>query len=297
MLALVLSTLIGCQPPPPPTPGELQPTGTVLTTVNGHPITQGMVDATMAALPDQMRDKLKASGQEGQLKDKLVMGELLYQEALKEKLQDDADIKTQIALSERDALAKALLDKVVKERSTDEAAKKWYDDHKVQFARPQVKARHILVKDKAEADAILAQLKAGGDFAKIAAEKSTDPGSKKDGGELGWFEKNRMVAEFAEAAFAANKGDLVGPVQTKFGWHVIEVEDKRDAVPFEEAKDRIMGQLQNDLVEAYIDELKKGATITEGAGGATSGGATVTPPAGGAAPAAAPASAPAPTGK
>lgn len=277
MFLLVLSTLFGCEPPPPPVPGTLERTGAVVTTVNGTPVTQGMIDATLASLPDNIRERIKAQGQESQIKEKLVVGELLYQEALKQKLQDTPEMKTVIALAERDALAKGLIDKVVKERSTDAAAKKWYDEHKVQFARPQVKASHILVKDKGEADAILAEVKGGGDFAKIAGEKSTDPGSKKDGGSLGWFEKNRMVPEFAEAAFAANKGDIVGPVQTKFGFHVIKIEDKREEVPFEEAKEKIMSQLQNDLVEAYLDELKKAATITEGAGGAPAGGASVAP--------------------
>ncbi|MFN7144409.1 MAG: peptidylprolyl isomerase, partial [Myxococcota bacterium] len=186
------------------------------------------------------------------------------------------EVKQALELSARNALATALLEETVKQRTTDEAVKTWYNEHAVQFNRPQVKARHILVADKAEADKILADVKGGADFAKIAAEKSTDKGSAKEGGDLGWFEKNRMVPEFAEAAFAANKGDIVGPIQTKYGFHVIKVEDKREAVPVEEVSDKIKSQLRNEIVQNYIEELKKGATITTPNAGAE-GGATVAP--------------------
>ena len=83
-----------------------------------------------------------------------------------------------------------------------------------------------------------------------------------------------MVAEFADAAFAGNKGDILGPIATKFGFHIIEVEDKRDSVPVDEVKDKIKTQLRDEVVKAYIEEMKAGATIVEP--GAATGGATVT---------------------
>ena len=149
-------------------------------------------------------------------------------------------------------------------------------------------------------------MKGGADFSKVASEKSTDKGSAAKGGDLGWFEKNRMVPEFADAAFAGNKGDIVGPIQSKFGWHIISIDDKREAVPVEEVSDKIKSQLRNEVVENYIEELKKGATITTpnapAAGGATVSPAAVqtdgaappagAPPAGGAPPAPAEGSAP-----
>jgi peptidyl-prolyl cis-trans isomerase C len=295
MLSLVFTLLVACEQKPPPIPGELERTGAVLATVNGVNVTQGMMDATLGGLPPNIREKVKAQGQEAQFKEKLVIGELLYQEALKQKLYEKPEIQMQLALAQRDAMAQAIMDKVINERTTDEALKKWYDEHKVQFARPQAKARHILVKDKAEADAIFAQVKAdnGATFAQIAAAKSTDPGSAKEGGSLGWFEKGRMVPEFAEAVFAGNKGDIVGPIQTKFGFHVIQIEDKRDEIPLDEAKDKIKEKLRSEVIEAYIEELKKAATITDAAGG----GAAVAPAAEtdkkpGAAPSAPPAGAP-----
>ncbi len=272
----LLALLAACEPPPAPVPGQVERTGEVIQVVNGQNVTQGMVDATLAQLPANVRDQVIARGQLDQVKDQVVIGELLYQEAIKQKLHEKAETKQGLALSARNALANALLEDIVKQRSTDEAVKTWYNDHLVQFAKPQVKARHILVADKAEADKLLAEVKGGGDFSKIAAEKSTDKGSAKEGGDLGWFEKGRMVPEFADAAFAAEKGTIVGPIATKYGFHIISIDDKREATPVEEVSDKIKSQLRNDVVEAYIEELKKGATITTPTAAATPG-ATVAP--------------------
>ncbi len=291
MLSLVALMLIGCEPPPPPVPGVIERTGEVIKVVNGQNVTQGMVDAQVEQLPANVRDSLVARGGMDKLKENVVIGEILYQEALKQKLDQDAKVKVGIAFAERNALVTALLERTVEARTTDEAIKKWYDDHAVQFARPQAKARHILVADEAEAKAIFAEVTAApATFADVAMKKSTDKGSAKEGGDLGWFEKQRMVPEFADAVFAGKKGDIIGPVKTKFGYHVIEIEEMRESVPVEEVKDKIKEQLRNEVIEGYIDELKKASTITEPA---TAAGATVTPAAGEAP--AAPAAAAAPT--
>lgn len=293
--AVVALSIIGCEPPPPPVPGEMDRTGTVVKVVNGKNVTEPMVDALLNNLPPGTKDQLVAQGRLDQVKDQVVTTELLYQEAVKQKYHEKAEVKLELAMAERQALVAAMLDDVIAQRTSDEAVKAWYDEHAVQFKRPQVKASHILVKDEAEAKAIYDQVKGGADFAKLASEKSQDPGSAKQGGDLGYFEKGRMVKEFAEAAFAANKGDIVGPVKTQFGFHVIRVDDKRDAVPVDDVKDKIKGQMRGEIVEKYIEELKKTATITD-PGGSAAGPATVTAPAGGAAPAGGEA-APAPTGK
>ena len=286
LAVLALTVLAACEPPPPPTPGELERTGEVVSVVNGKNITQGMVDATLSQLPTEVRDQIIARGQLKDVQEQLEIGELLYSRALEQKLHETPEMKQAMALAQRNTLAQAVLEKVVEERTNDAAVKAWYDEHLVQFKRPQVKARHILVDDESAAKGIFDEVKAGGDFAKIAMERSKDKGSGKEGGDLGWFEKQRMVPEFAEAAFAAEKGAIVGPVKSQFGWHVIEVLDKREAVPVEEASDKIKKQLRGEVLKKYIEELKAGATIT--APGAPGASATVTPGAAGAAPAAAP---------
>lgn len=264
--------LAACQPAEAPLPGQLERSGEVLQVVNGQNLTQGMVDASLANLPTSARDKIVATGQMDMVKEQLLMGELLYQKAIELKLHEKPEVAQALAMAERDALARLLLEQVINERSTDEAVKAWYDEHGVQFKREQVKASHILVKEEAKAKELYAKVTGGGDFAQLARENSVDPGSAKNGGDLGWFEKNRMVKEFAEAAFGAEKGAVVGPVKSQFGFHIIRVDDKRDSVPLDEVKDKIKGQLRNELVEKYLSELKSAATIT--VPGAT-GGASV----------------------
>ena len=244
-------------------PGEMEATGETLVTVNGNAITQSMVDTMIQQMPERMRKQMEATGQLDQLQEQLVIGELLYREAIKQELHKKAEVKSTIALATRSALAQALLDKVVTERTTDEAVKAYYDDHKVQFARPQVNASHILVKDEALVKEISEKIKAGGDFGALAKEHSMDPGSKVKGGSLGWFKKTDMVGPFAEAAFAADKGTVTDPVQTRFGWHIIKVDDKRDEIPLEEVRDQIEQSMSQELLQTYVDEIKAAAKIVE----------------------------------
>ncbi len=245
------------------TPGEIPPSGETLVTVNGNAITQGMVDAMLEQMPERMRKQLEMTGQMDQLQEQLVIGELLYREGLTCNLHQDPNIQTTIALATRSAMAQSLIEAVVKERTTEEKVKTYYDDHKVQYARPQVNASHILVKDEALINEIKTKLDGGDDFSALAKAHSMDPGSKENGGSLGWFKKSDMVGPFAEAAFAADKGNVTGPVQTRFGWHIIKVEDKRDEIPLDEVRDQIEGALGQELAEAYIEEIKTGATIVE----------------------------------
>ena len=108
-----------------------------------------------------------------------------------------------------------------------------------------MQARHILVDTKEKAEEIIGKIKAGGDFAALAKENSKDPGSKEDGGMLGFFGRNQMVPEFEKAAFELKKGEISAPVQSQFGWHVIKVEDRREKKPpsYEAVKDRLIASL------------------------------------------------------
>ena len=119
------------------------------------------------------------------------------------------------------------------------------------------------MKEEAKIKEVAEKIKAGGDFAALAAEYSMDPGSKANGGSLGWFKKTDMVGPFAEAAFAADKGTVTDPVETRFGWHIIKVDDKRDETPLEEVRDQIEQTMSQSLIPTYIDEIKAGAKIVE----------------------------------
>ena len=157
----------------------------------------------------------------------------------------------------------ATLGAEAKKAVTPEAARKLYDETAKSLApEEEVRARHILVEEEAQAKAALERLKKGEDFAKLAAELSKDPGSGKEGGDLGFFTKDRMVAPFAEAAFKLGKGEISEPVKSQFGWHVIKVEDKRTkALPaFDDVRAEIDSYLlrkgQQDVILALRGSAK-----------------------------------------
>ena len=267
MRALVLIALAaGCQQPAAnggststTIPGELPRTGATLETVNGLAVTQSMLDAYLAQLPDSVRTKMEAAGGLAQLQEQVVMQEILYQEAIRTKIYEDDLTQTRLRLAERDALVESLLRKAVESRVTDEAVKAWYDDHLVQFRRAQVNASHVLVASEDEAKAVHAEIAGGADFATVAKAKSKDPSAAENGGNLGWFSEREMVKPFAEAAFAGEKGALLEPVESQFGWHVIQVVDKREVVPFEDVVDEITPQVETEVASKYVAELKETA--------------------------------------
>ncbi|HKY87674.1 MAG TPA: peptidylprolyl isomerase, partial [Pseudorhodoplanes sp.] len=188
---------------------------------------------------------------------------ILAKAAEDKKLGDGADFKRKVAIARNKLLMEALLGAEAKSAVTDAAMKKVYEEAtKAMGDEKEVHARHILVEKEDEAKAILADLKKGGDFVAIAKEKSKDPGSKENGGDLGYFAKDQMVPEFAEAAFKLDKGQLSDPVKTQFGWHVLKVEDKRNRpVPeFEKVKDQVeqyvVRKAQADLVTKLRGDAK-----------------------------------------
>ena len=138
-----------------------------------------------------------------------------------------------------------------------------YDDAVKQMpAEQEVHARHILVPTEDEAKAIEAELKKGADFAALAKEKSKDPGAA-DGGDLGYFTKDQMVPEFAEAAFKLDKGQISDPIHTQFGWHIIKVEEKRNrkAPDFDQVKAQIETYVTRKAQADYVAKLRETAKI------------------------------------
>jgi peptidyl-prolyl cis-trans isomerase C len=127
----------------------------------------------------------------------------------------------------------------------------------------EVRARHILVATEAEAKTIVTEVNKGTDFAELARQKSKDPGAAAEGGDLGWFGKDQMVPEFADAAFKMNKGQVSEPVKTQFGWHIIKVEDKRTKpVPeFAKVKDQIETFVMRKAQADYVAKLREGAKV------------------------------------
>ncbi len=195
----------------------------------------------------------------------LVSERILYKEALKAGFDKNALVKKRIEDMAKQIVLQSYMESKAKDLVSDAEMKKLYDEKisKTQGSE-EVKARHILVKTEEEAKKISETLKKGGDFEKIAREQSTDKGSGAQGGDLGWFTKDKMVAEFADAAFALKKGEVSAPVKSGFGWHIIKLEDRRAVKPasFEESKEELRAEATEKAVEAYVTSLLKGVSVT-----------------------------------
>jgi peptidyl-prolyl cis-trans isomerase C len=180
------------------------------------------------------------------------------------KVGDGQDFARKLAYFKDKLLLDEYLDREVKRTVTPDAVRKLYDETvKTMKPEPEVRARHILVESEDEAKKAYTRVKGGEDFAKVAGELSKDPGSKTDGGDLGFFAKDRMVAPFAEAAFKLEPGQIAEPVKTQFGWHVIKVEEKRTKpVPaFDEMKEQVEQYLTRKAQQDLILKLRQSAKV------------------------------------
>ena len=194
------------------------------------------------------------------IKDRLNMVQLLAGEAKKEGIDKSADVRNQIDISSQQILASAYITDWLKKNPVPDAElHKEYDQIKAKIGDKEYKVRHILVKTEDQAKEIIAELQKGAKFDELAKARSEDPGSKDKGGDLDWNSPANFVKPFGDAMKATPKGKFTPqPVQTQFGWHVIEVEDIRDAkVPtFEEVKPQLQERMKQEWVQRHIAELR-----------------------------------------
>jgi peptidyl-prolyl cis-trans isomerase C len=194
-----------------------------------------------------------------------VVGEqLISNQAIEAGFADKPQVQQQLERIKKKLLVQAFLDEKAASIVTPAAVKDEYDRMKSASGNElEVRASHILVKDKAAAEKIHAQLKNGADFDYLAKEKSTDKASAVSGGDLGYFTKDKMVAAFAEAAFALKKGEVSAPVESDFGWHIIKKVDerKKELAPFAEQRPVIEQQLKAKALSDYINSLVENAKI------------------------------------
>ncbi len=201
------------------------------------------------------------------MKDELVNREVLSQAAKKKGIDKSATVAAQMDMARQAVLIRAFFEDYVKANPISDAQLKAdYDKYVVQLGDKEFKVRHILVDKEDDAKAIIASLKRGETFEKLAKEKSKDTGSKDNGGDLDWAPAGRYVPEFATAVKAQAKGQLSeNPVKSPFGFHVIRVDDSRAMkVPsFEEVKDKFRQQAQQEQVAALVQDLRSKAKIEE----------------------------------
>ncbi|ASP34764.1 peptidylprolyl isomerase [Labrenzia sp. VG12] len=198
------------------------------------------------------------------LLDVMIDMELMAQAARDEGLDKDPDFQKQLEFLQLRALRNAYLGEKINGDISDDAVKAAYDKEFADYEGPEeLNARHILVKEKAEADDIIKELDGGADFAELAREKSTGP-SGPNGGSLGYFTKGQMVKPFEDAVLALEPGTYTKePVETQFGWHVIKLEDKRrqDKPAFEDVAQGLRQQLMREAYDARMAELKNEVSI------------------------------------
>ncbi len=217
----------------------------VIATVDGKPITDGDLAVAESEIGSDM-GTMPPAQKRTSLLEFLIDNQLFAEAAEKQKLNETPSFETRLNYLKRRALRELYFEKVIKAAVTDADARKIYDEQ-VKLLKPEeeVSARHILVDTEAEAKALKEKLDKGADFAQLAKENSKDPGSKDDGGNLGYFGHGQMVPQFEEVVFKLQKGQVSDPVKTQFGWHLVKLEDKRVKQPpaFEIVKDRILQSL------------------------------------------------------
>ncbi|MBI5676055.1 MAG: peptidylprolyl isomerase [Nitrospirae bacterium] len=246
-------------------------TGSVIAKVNNTSITKEEFLKESQLVPDWAKQNFSTKDGKERFLEELIKKELIYQDAKNKGLDKDKEILSQVEEFKKMTLLSFVLKKEIEEKVqvSDEEAKNYYDKNQDKFKKgEEISASHILVDTEKEAKDILARLKKGEAFAKLAMALSKDKGSAVKGGDLGFFTRGRMLPEFEEAAFSLKPGEISAPLKTQFGYHIIKVTERKEGamVPFEEAKETVKRQLlsekQKSAFDAYIDALKKKSKIT-----------------------------------
>lgn len=234
-----------------------------LATVNGKAITESDLNLAEAEIGSDLGN-LPAPTRRRVLVEYIIETQLMAEAANAEKLEETPAFDERMAYYKRKALREAYFDSKIKNSVSEAAAKTFYDDQ-IKGMKPEeeVKARHILVKTEDEARDIKKKIADGADFEELAKEHSLDPGTKDNGGLLGFFSRGQMVPQFEEAAFILEPGNISDPVESRFGWHLIKVEERRQKpLPtFDEVKERILNSMIHRKAQSIAEELRKDAKI------------------------------------
>ncbi|SOH92793.1 peptidyl-prolyl cis-trans isomerase C [Monaibacterium marinum] len=235
---------------------------TVVATVNGVEITVAHVVAIRDRLPENYRS-LPAEVLFPGLVDQLIDQQLLATAAADNGAEDLRRVRVQLDNERRGVLSNETIADVLEGAVTDEKIAEAYETLTAGMTRTsEYNASHILLETEEDALSVIEALNEGGDFATLAAERSTGP-SGPNGGELGWFGPGQMVPEFDAAVQALEVGTVSEPVETQFGWHVIVVNETRlsPLPPLEQIQPEIVGQLNQDALQSHIDALREAAEI------------------------------------
>jgi peptidyl-prolyl cis-trans isomerase C len=243
---------------------EDAPNDKVVATINGAPITEGDLGVAAQEFGEQLQ-RIPPDQQRTALIQVLIDIRLLAKAAETAGLDKDKGVAEKLAFARDRTLRNEYLKSKVVANVTEDAAKKRFGEEVAKFVpSDEIHVLHILVKTEDEAKAVIADLGKGGDFGKIAKEKSLDPGSGPQGGDLGFIGRGKTVKPFEDAAFALDAGAYTkSPVQSEYGWHVIMVTEKRKqpAPTYEAEADRIRQELVRETMTSEITTLRAAAKI------------------------------------
>jgi peptidyl-prolyl cis-trans isomerase C len=250
--------------PDKPVEAAATPAKPPVVTVNGKAISAEMFEDYVKAVAQKASHELSPEDVE-QIKENLVRIELIAQQAEKDGLTKEPEVANRLELARLNLIQQAAAQKYLKDRNpTDAELRAEYDSQLSSSSLVEYQARHILVSGEDVAQKVIQQLNSGADFGNLAKRLSIDKESAKTGGDLGWFAPNRMVKPFADAVALLKKGEYTKtPVQTQFGWHVIQLQNTRDRTPppFDQVKEQINQIVLQKKFKAYSDEMMKSAKI------------------------------------
>jgi peptidyl-prolyl cis-trans isomerase C len=226
--------------------------------VDGTPISRDAYDDYLKGLLRGKPASDVTADEKNQVLDQMINMQLIATQAEKDGLDKDPDVATRIALLRTQILADAAAQKYVK--SNEPSDQELHAAYDAATDKTEYHASHILVPTKEKADQLIKKIKGGAKFEDVAKSDSTD-NSKANGGDLGWFTTARMVKPFGDAVKGLKKGEMTtDPVQTQYGWHIIKLQDTRDA-PFDQMKGQLTNGIMQTKFQVYIDGLKKNAKI------------------------------------
>ncbi|MBC7691089.1 MAG: peptidylprolyl isomerase [Methylotenera sp.] len=240
---------------------------TEIAKVNNRPITDRDVQMSLSGFNEgQRKNVLSDANSRREIVSNIIDQELLTQEGEKQKLDQDQDYKDALNGFRKQYLSSKLLQKNLASKLTDSAAKKYYESHKMNYSTDQIQVQHILIADEAKALEVLKKAQApNADFQELAEKFSKDPSAKNNRGDIGVITRDSpFVAEFKNAAFESKKGEIVGPIKTLYGYHIIKVVDKKIGKPLEydEVELKVKNDLRQEFVQVYVAQLRKAAKVS-----------------------------------
>jgi peptidyl-prolyl cis-trans isomerase C len=251
--------------PEAPIPGAFESTGNVEVTVNGEDITMDMIEAIIGHMPQSKQDLLlNDAPQKKRFVESLVTSNLLYREALASNLHKEKDVERALAMATREILANLQLSRIGDEAITDDAVQAKYDENKVKYGRPATHLHHFMVREKDVATRLVDEIKAGGDFSEVA--KKNDPRTRANGGDLGWITR-APIPDLAEIYASAPENEIIGPVESRMGFHILKIEGRRDKTPIDEVKDQLTQMVKVDAMKNYQLDIKVKADMQWASGG------------------------------